>query len=67
MHLQYQPWKQGPWFGFNWRYDSGLVAGNAPCYGGPQFNSPQSDCRAVQPRRSADSRQCFCGMCSEIL
>ncbi|MGA9506811.1 MAG: hypothetical protein WBV31_20395, partial [Terriglobales bacterium] len=44
MHLQYQPWKQGPWFGFNWRYDSGLVAGNAPCYGGPQFNSPQSDC-----------------------
>jgi hypothetical protein len=32
-HLQYQPWKRGPWFGFNWRYDSGLVAGNAPCYG----------------------------------
>ena len=26
-HLQYQPWKRGPWFGFNWRYDSGLVAG----------------------------------------
>jgi len=44
MHLQYQPWKQGPWFGFNWRYDSGLVAGNAPCCDGPQFNSPQSDC-----------------------
>ena len=21
------------WVGFNWRYDSGLVAGNAPCYG----------------------------------
>ena len=21
------------WMGFNWRYDSGLVAGNAPCYG----------------------------------
>jgi hypothetical protein len=33
-HLQYQPWKTGPWFGFNWRYDSGLVAGQAPCYGG---------------------------------
>jgi Carboxypeptidase regulatory-like domain/TonB-dependent Receptor Plug Domain len=32
-HLQYQPWKRGPWIGFNWRYDSGLVAGNAPCYG----------------------------------
>ena len=26
-HLQYQPWKRAPWVGFNWRYDSGLVAG----------------------------------------
>ena len=33
-HVQYQPWKTGPWFGFNWRYDSGLVAGQTPCYGG---------------------------------
>ena len=33
-HLQYQPWKSGPWFGFNWRYDSGQVAGQTPCYGG---------------------------------
>ena len=33
-HLQYQPWKNGPWFGFNWRYDSGLVAGAVPCAGG---------------------------------
>jgi hypothetical protein len=33
-HIQYQPWKTGPWFGFNWRYDSGLVAGQTPCYGG---------------------------------
>jgi hypothetical protein len=41
-HLQYQPWKKGPWLGFNWRYDSGLVAGNAPCYGGPNNNCPQS-------------------------
>ena len=29
-HLQYQPWKDGPWVGFNWRYDSGLVAGSVP-------------------------------------
>ena len=29
-HLQYQPWKTGPWVGFNWRYDSGLVAGSVP-------------------------------------
>jgi hypothetical protein len=33
-HLQYQPWKRGPWMGFNWRYDSGLVAGATPCFGG---------------------------------
>src|SRR6202040_1990216 len=29
-HLQYQPWRRGPWVGFNWRYDSGLVAGAVP-------------------------------------
>src|SRR5712675_2237042 len=29
-HMQYQPWKNGPWVGFNWRYDSGLVAGATP-------------------------------------
>lgn len=33
-HMQYQPSKRGPWFGFNWRYDNGLVAGQTPCYGG---------------------------------
>jgi hypothetical protein len=32
-HFQYQPWKLGPWLGFNWRYDSGLVAGATPCFG----------------------------------
>ena len=31
-HLQYQPRKNWPWFGFNWRYDSGLVAGATPCF-----------------------------------
>jgi hypothetical protein len=31
MHLQYQPWKTGPWLAFNWRYDNGLVAGAVPC------------------------------------
>ena len=35
-HVQYQPWKTGPWVGFNWRYDSGLVAGAVPVSdGGP--------------------------------
>ena len=42
-HVQYQPWKRGPWIGGNWRYDSGLVAGNAPCYGlGASNTCPQS-------------------------
>jgi hypothetical protein len=29
-HFQYQIGKIGPWLGFNWRYDSGLVAGHVP-------------------------------------
>jgi hypothetical protein len=35
-HVQYQVPGTGfikPWIGFNWRYDSGLVAGSVPCYG----------------------------------
>ncbi|MEI9974760.1 MAG: hypothetical protein WDO73_23575 [Ignavibacteriota bacterium] len=39
-HLQYQPWKDGPWFSFNWRYDSGEVAGAVPCAGGNCANGP---------------------------
>jgi hypothetical protein len=39
-HLQYQPSKRGPWLGFNWRYDSGLVAGPVPCAGGNCANGP---------------------------
>ncbi len=39
-HLQYQPWKKGPWFGFNWRYDSGLVAGAVPSAASADPNSP---------------------------
>ena len=33
-HLQYQPVKKLPWVAFNWRFDSGLVAGPVPCAGG---------------------------------
>jgi Carboxypeptidase regulatory-like domain len=29
-NLNYQPRANGPYYGFTWRYDSGLVAGNAP-------------------------------------
>jgi hypothetical protein len=39
-HMEYQPWKRGPWFGFNWRYDSGLVAGATPCLGSTATCSP---------------------------
>jgi hypothetical protein len=50
-HIQYQiptsahflPWLHtGPWMGFNWRYDSGLVAGAVPCYTAP--GALNSDC-----------------------
>jgi hypothetical protein len=42
-HFQYQPWKNGPWIGFNWRYDSGLVAGSIPCF------APTATCSASTP------------------
>ena len=49
-HLQYQVGKRGPWVGFNWRYDSGLVAGNTPCYGITDYNDcPQSTTLNGQP------------------
>jgi hypothetical protein len=38
-HMQYQPWKKYPWVAFNWRYDSGLVAGATPCFGVEAFNT----------------------------
>jgi hypothetical protein len=46
-HLQYT-WSRGKhfnglWGGFNWRYDSGQVAGSAPCYN-PLSNDPNSAC-----------------------
>jgi hypothetical protein len=43
-HAQYQiPAKHAPWVGFNWRFDSGLVAGSVPCYN-PTSNDPNSAC-----------------------
>ena len=39
-HAQYQPVKTLPWISFNWRYDSGLVAGPVPCAGGNCANGP---------------------------
>jgi len=40
-HLQYQtPFKNGPFIGFNWRFDSGLTAGSVPCFNPNGANSP---------------------------
>ena len=43
-HLQYTYSRgkmlNGLWGGFNWRYDSGLVAGSTPCYGITDPNTP---------------------------
>ena len=43
-HVQYQvPGRFAPWISFNWRFDSGLVAGSTPCYN-PTSNDPNSSC-----------------------
>ena len=39
-HLQYQPKPTGPWLGFNWRYESGLVAGSVPFSTDPDPSVP---------------------------
>jgi hypothetical protein len=48
-HLQYTvshgKTLDGLWGAFNWRYDSGQVAGSAPCYN-PLSNDPNSACDA---------------------
>ena len=64
-HLQYQPWKLGPWMGFNWRYDSGLVAGPVPCAGGNCANGPLGDSSNVDTSIISADQQfqagLFCG------
>ncbi|MGA8620097.1 MAG: TonB-dependent receptor [Candidatus Sulfotelmatobacter sp.] len=64
-HIQYQPWKFGPWFGFNWRYDSGLVAGPAPCAGGNCANGPAGSDTVVDTSGLTADQQfesgLFCG------
>ena len=64
-HLQYQPWKKGPWLGFNWRYDSGLVAGPVPCAGGNCNNGPNGtdsivDVSGITPDQQFEAGL-FCG------
>jgi hypothetical protein len=49
-HMQYTyprgKLMKGMWGGFNWRDDSGMVAGAAPCYN-PLANDPNSACAAT--------------------
>jgi hypothetical protein len=64
-HLQYQPRKNSPWFSFNWRYDSGLVAGPAPCAGGECNNGPNGtnsivDVSGLTPDQQAQAGL-YCG------
>jgi hypothetical protein len=64
-HLQYQPWKKGPWLAFNWRYDSGLVAGPVPCAGGGCANGPNGTDTVVDVSGITPDQQfqagLFCG------
>jgi hypothetical protein len=64
-HLQYQIGKRGPWIGFNWRYDSGLVAGPAPCAGGNCNNGPNGTDSIVDVSNLTPDQQfeagLFCG------
>ncbi len=49
-HFQYTlprgKYASGIWYAFNWRYDSGQVAGSAPCYN-PISHDPNSACDAT--------------------
>jgi hypothetical protein len=63
-HLQYQPFKTGPWFSFNWRYDSGQVAGSVPCAGcggnGPNGSNSIVDVSGLTPDQQYQAGL-FCG------
>jgi hypothetical protein len=64
-NVQYQPWERGPWLSFNWRYDSGLVAGPAPCAGGNCANGPNGTDTLVDASGLTPDQQfqagLFCG------
>jgi len=64
-HLQYQIAKRGPWVGFNWRYDNGLVAGSVPCAGGNCNNGPLGNDSVVGTSTLSPNQQfeagLFCG------
>ena len=68
-HLQYQPFRRGPWVAFNWRYDSGLVAGPIPCAGGEDCaNGPAGTDSVVDASIITPDQQFQAGLaCSGVL
>jgi hypothetical protein len=64
-HLQYQMGKRGPWLGFNWRYDNGLVSGSVTCAGGNCNNGPLGSASVVDTSILSPDQQfqagLFCG------
>ncbi len=77
-HLQYQPKPKGPWYGITWRYESGLVAGNAPIDDGQNptdltyLTADQQSqillrCGGVQATRNAPLTSCPTGQLSSSL
>ncbi|HUA16909.1 MAG TPA: TonB-dependent receptor [Verrucomicrobiae bacterium] len=66
-HFQYQFWKTGPWLGFNWRYDSGLVAGSLPCAGGNCANGPLGSDTVVDTSIISPDQQFEAGLyCGDV-
>ena len=59
-HLQYQPFKRGPWYGITWRYESGLVAGNAPFASAADVAQGFTDLTYLTPDQQAQA-QVTCG------
>ena len=78
-HFQYQPKPNGPWYGLTWRYESGLVAGNAPYatdtttpvdltyLTGDQQQQIQLSCAGVQGTLSSPLTSCAPGSLSSPL
>lgn len=66
-HLQYTPpfANRALWVGFNWRYDSGLVASSVPCAGGGCVNGPNGSLSVVDVSGLSPDQQfqagLFCG------
>jgi hypothetical protein len=57
--------QRGPWLGFNWRYDGGLVAGPVPCAGGDCSNGANGTNTVVDVSGLSPDQQfqagLFCG------